>query len=328
MPNAYKILVTGVGAVIGYGIVRSLRKARPETVVIGMDIYADAVGKHWCDHFEQSPLVSAAEYPGFLRQVIQKQVVDLVIPGIEQDVDYLCREVGKEKLAGLPVRFALNNPRLIPVAADKWLTHLQLAQHGLSTIPTRIDGGFNELAGELGLPMLLKPKRSYASKGIQILRSQEDFEYWKGKLGDNFMVQKIVGNDEEEYTVGAFGLGGGKCVQPIILQRKLSREGATVKARVCDIPELDRLVRRLVELFEPVGPTNFQFRRHQGAYLLLEINPRMSSSNSLRTAFGYNEAEMCLAYYLENKQPAPPQIRPGCAVRYIEDVVAYDRADF
>ena len=326
--NAYKILVTGVGAVIGYGIVRSLRKARPETVVIGMDIYADAVGKHWCDHFEQSPLVADPKYPGFLREVIRKHGVDLVIPGIEQDVTYLAKEAAKETLRGLTARFVLNNPRLIPIADDKWLTYLQLKQHGLPIIETRIDGEFKDLAGALGLPMLLKPRRSYASKGIQVIHAQEDLDYWKARLGDNFMVQQLVGDLEEEYTVGAFGLAGGKCVQPIILQRKLSREGATAKARVRDLPELERRVRRLVELFEPIGPTNFQFRLHQGEYLLLEINPRMSSSNSLRTSFGYNEAEMCIEYYLENKQPSPPRIRSGCAVRYIEDVVVYDRSDF
>lgn len=326
--NMYKVLVTGVGAVIGYGIVRSLRKAKPETVVIGMDIYPDAVGKQWCDHFEQSPLVTAPGYSGFLQEVIRRHGVDLVIPGIEQDVSFLGRESAKGKLNGFSARFVLNNPHLIPIAGDKWLTHLRLKQNGFPTIDTRVEGEFRDLTGTLGLPMLVKPRRSYASKGIQLIETQEDFDYWKAKLGDNFLVQQFIGSLEEEYTVGVFGLGGGKFVRPIILQRKLSREGATAKARVRDLPELEQQVQRLAELFEPIGPTNFQFRLHRGEYLLLEINPRMSSSNSLRTIFGYNEAEMCLEYYLENKQPAPPQIRSGCAVRYIEDLVVYDRSDF
>jgi carbamoyl-phosphate synthase large subunit len=320
--------VTGVGAVIGYGIIRSLRASRFPTMIVGMDIYPDAVGKLWCDHFEPAPLVADPLYPDFLRDVIRRYGVELVIPGIEQDVAFLARAREQKTLPDMTARFVLNNPRLIPIADDKWLTHLQLMRHGFPTIPTRVDGRFDELAGELGLPVLLKPRRSYASKGIQLLRTQADFDYWKPRLGDNFMVQKLVGSDDEEYTVGTFGLGHGKCVQPIILQRKLSREGATAKASVRDIPELDQRVRRLVELFEPMGPTNFQFRRHEGEFLLLEINPRVSSSTSLRTAFGYNEAEMCLEYFLEQQQPSPPHIRSGCAVRYIEDVVVYDRIDF
>jgi carbamoyl-phosphate synthase large subunit len=111
----------------------------------------------------------------------------------------------------------------------------------------------------------------------------------------------------------------------LILQRKLSGEGATAKARVVSIPEIDVLVDRLAMHFKPVGPTNFQFRYHAGQFLLLEINPRVSSSTSLRMAFGYNEAQMCVEYYLEGKRPAERTIRPGRAVRYLADLVTYDR---
>jgi hypothetical protein len=61
----------------------------------------------------------------------------------------------------------------------------------------------------------------------------------------------------------------------------------------------------LARLFRPVGPTNFQFRRHNGVYLPLEISPRLSSSTSLREAFGTNDAEMCIEYFLEGRTPAP-----------------------
>ena len=50
MPD-YNILVTGVGAIIGYGIINSLNKSKYELNVIGADIYPDAVGRAWCDGF-------------------------------------------------------------------------------------------------------------------------------------------------------------------------------------------------------------------------------------------------------------------------------------
>jgi len=175
----------------------------------------------------------------------------------------------------------------------------------------------------LGLPCLAKPRRSTASKGITIIHSREDFYYWKNKLDKDFMVQEIVGDDEHEYTVGVFGLGDGSFSQSITFSRKLSREGSTVKAQTVDIPELDEEVKKLTALFKPVGPTNFQFRRHKRDYLLLEVNPRFSSSLSLRTAFGFNEPEMCIEYFVENSKPNPAVIRQGTAVRYIEDIVNY-----
>ena len=84
---------------------------------------------------------------------------------------------------------------------------------------------------------------------------------------------------------------------------------------------LENTVNKLVELLKPVGPTNFQFRYKNGKYLLLEINARFSSSNSIRTDFGYNEAKMCIDFYLNNKVPEKVVIKDGYAIRYIEDYI-------
>ena len=77
----------------------------------------------------------------------------------------------------------------------------------------------------------------------------------------------------------------------------------------------------LARAFRPVGPTNFQFRRDRssGRSFLLEVNPRLSSASSLRRAFGMNEAEMCVAHYLDGERPDFDAPRRGGAIRYIED---------
>jgi carbamoyl-phosphate synthase large subunit len=317
------ILVTGVGAIIGYGIVRSLRASRFPVRIVGMDINTDAVGQRWCDVFEEAVRADQPEYGEHVAGLIRRHFVDLVIPGIEQDVHRLTADRLMAPLAEVNARFALNTPELIRIAGDKWLTHLELEKAGFPTIRTWIDGNFHDLVKRSGCPLLMKPRRSYASKGIQRLATEADYLYWKDKLGDEFMVQEIVGDLQSEYTVGAFGLGDGSLVQQIAFQRVLSSDGSTAKATVRSIPELEMRVEELARQFRPDGPTNFQFRFHRGEYLLLEINPRISSSTSLRAAFGYNEAEMCVEYYLEGVIPQCRTLRAGSAARFIEDWVAY-----
>lgn len=319
----YTILVTGVGAIIGYGIIRSLRVSRFPVRIVGMDIYPDAVGQRWCDVFEQAVRADQEGYGEHVASLIRRHSVDLVIPGIEQDMHRLAVDHLSPPLAETYARFALNDPELIRIAADKWLTHLELVKAGFPTIGTSIDGSFHDLEKRFGCPLLMKPRRSYASKGIQRLTTGADFIYWKEKLGDEFMVQEIVGDVQSEYTVGAFGLGDGTLVQQIAFQRVLSSDGSTAKAVVRSIPELEARVEGLARRFRPVGPTNFQFRFHRGEYLLLEINPRISSSTSLRTAFGYNESEMCIEYYLEGVIPQARAVRSGSAARFIEDWITY-----
>ena len=57
------------------------------------------------------------------------------------------------------------------------------------------------------------------------------------------------------------------------------------------------------------------------------INPRISSSSSIRMNFGYNESSMAIDYFLEGKEVAQPIIKMGHAMRYIEEYIFYDSID-
>jgi carbamoyl-phosphate synthase large subunit len=316
------LLITGVGAIIGYGLVRGARKSRYPLRVVGMDTFDDAAGQHWCDEFVQAVPAASPEYLPFIRDLIQRRGITLVLPGVEYDAFRMSRE--RDAFADLQAKFVLNDAETIRIASDKWLTHCRLAEAGIPAIPTRIDGTFDELAAQLGLPFLFKPRRLSASKGIQAVSTETEFQFVLKRYPDNFLVQRIVGDDSIEYTVGVFGYGDGTYSHPLAMQRRLSREGATAKARTVVVPRLENRVSELVRLFRPMGTTNLQFRLHENEFLLLELNPRFSSSESLRTAFGINDVELCIEYYLQQRKPLPRAIRPGRAVRYIDDLVTYD----
>ena len=296
----YNVLVTGVGAIIGYGIIQSLRKSKYDVHVVGMDIYDDAYGQYLCDEFIQAIPAVAADYPFFLKNIIKEKHIDLVMFGTEQEIYRLIDE--KDVLQEEYKKLVINNREILGLASDKWKTHEFLVKNGFKAIPTYIEGEFEALSAALGTPFLLKPRKSYASKGIEKIHDAEEFDFFRKRVGEQFMVQKIVGDAEHEYTIATFGFGDGTCIKPIMLKRKLSQEGATAKAKVMYSEEAEALVYRMTELLKPVGPTNFQFRYDNGKYLLLETNPRISSSTSLRTAFGYNEAEMCVEYFVEHRQ--------------------------
>ena len=133
-----------------------------------------------------------------------------------------------------------------------------------------------------------------------------------------------MGNSEEEFTTSAFCDGQGGFYAKMTLRRKLSKDGYTDRAETFELEGVDETLSHLCGHFKPIGPTNFQFRRHNGELKLLEINPRISSSTSIRAAFGYNESAMTINHFLFNKPPAQPEIRKGKAVRYTEDYIFYD----
>lgn len=321
------VMITGGGAIIGYGLIRSLKNAKPELRILGSDIYPDAVGQMWCDAFEQAPLTASPHYLEWLFSTVEKHNVDLVIPGIEQDVHRLA-DAG-EQLAAFRCKFALNTRSLVHLSRDKWLMHEALISLGdPSRIPSYLSGDYKMLSQQLGTPFILKPRRSYASKGLVRVRCESDFAPVAHELGENLMAQPLVGSDDEEFTVAVFGDGQGRICASICLQRVLAKDGSTAKAWIRSDASLEETVTRLCAHFKPVGPTNLQFRRGEGGWKLLEINPRVSSTTSIRSAFGYNEAVMSLEYFLHGRLPTQPEIKSGFAVRFIEDCIVYDRDHF
>lgn len=315
------VVVTAVGALIGQGIIRSLRLSGLPVRVIGVDRDPNGIGPYWCDAFFAKPAIdeSSQAYLDFWTSLLVEQAVDLVLPGLELDVLFFSRN--REAFAGIGTRIVLNDPRVIELAQDKWDFGLELERLELPTIPALLGASFTECVRELGLPLLLKPRQGNGSRGIAVLRDEDDFNYWSRKSRDPFLIQKFIGSDEQEFTVGAFGFGDGTALAPIIFRRKLSVAGNTQYAEFVEHPVLAEAVTRLAAIFKPVGPTNYQFRMDGETPYLLEINPRFSSSTSLRAAFGYNEAAMAVDYYLRGDRPSAPDIRPGRGWRYYEDYV-------
>ena len=83
------IMVTGVGAVIGQGIIKSLRNSGLSLRTVGIDANPWAVGFQWVDVKYVVPMVSDSSWYDAVVDICKKEDVVLVLPGIEQDVKAL-----------------------------------------------------------------------------------------------------------------------------------------------------------------------------------------------------------------------------------------------
>lgn len=317
------VLVTGVGAIIGQGIIKSLRVGDRPVRIVGIDQNPDALGARFCDKFYPKPQnEGGAEYLAFIKGIIQGEEVDLILPGIEHDLFFF--DANRVYFSGERATVAINHHELIETARDKWKTMEFLAREGVEVIPTKISGNWSECVSYLGPPpLLLKPRQGNGSRNIVRLENERDFEYWKQKMGEECMLQRIIGTDEDEFTASVFGLENGGATKPIVFRRKLSSSGSTLSATIVDDASIENMIVRLNLLFRPLGPTNYQFRKEADNAYLLEVNPRISSATSLRAAFGFNEAWMCIDYFLYKVIPAPIKLRKGKAMRYFEDFIEY-----
>ncbi len=315
------IWVTGASSLIGYGILKSIRNTKKTYRLIGSTIHKNSIAPAFTDVCIEAPFSGSEGYLDWFIKVIKDHDVDLIIPSFEEDVNFLANHRKQIELTG--VKLVLNNLELVHLCNDKWLFFEKLSDSNCpNAIPSSLTSDFDWLTNNFGLPLLLKPRQGNASKGIVKVYDRATFEIHKAEMGKKLMVQPLIGNDNEEYTISAFGDGKGSYFTIMMLTRVLSKWGYTEKAEVFNNESIADAVKNICEIFKPIGPTNFQFRKHEGRFYLLEINPRFSSANSIRTAFGYNDALMAIEYYLEGKIPKQPKIKQGKAIRYIEDYIS------
>lgn len=315
---AVNVLVTGIGTIIGYGIINSLRQSQYDVHIVGMDMNPNAVGKHWCDEFVVAEPADSDAYVGFIKKTIDAFGIDLVLIGIEQDMNRISQE--REQLAGYIDKIVINSKSVVDLTNDKWDTYNFLKNNNFNYIESTLDDDYDRLRELFEGDFLVKPRRSYSSRGVKIIQDRLTFEYYKQLLGEQFMAQRVVGDMNHEYTAATFSYGDGSASKPIILKRHLSFEGSTLDAEVVRSEIIEESIRAITKVLKPIGPTNYQYRIENGKEYLLEINPRISSSTSIRCAFGFNEAEMAIDYYLYGKKNSPI-IRNGKAVRYISDYI-------
>lgn len=316
----YTVLVSGASGIVGYGILRSLKET--DAFLIGTTIYETSPADCFSDLVMHPPLTGDETYIPWLIDVIIKYNVDMIIPAIEADMSEWNKHRAELEATGAYVM--LNNSGLIELCLDKWRFYQCLCEHDFEY---RIDTALDISGADFGFPLILKPRCGFGSRGLIKVNSLQELKSCEDEIGDNLIVQKYVGSEQEEYTVSAFFDLNSEMKAIISMKRKLSKLGYTENAETVVIPDIVKIIEIMTGFLKPIGPTNFQFRWDKDKWRLLEINPRISSSTSIRKGFGYNDAQMCIDYFLEHKSISQPVIKQGSSVRYTEDYFFYDSAD-
>lgn len=315
------IIITGVGAVIGQGIIKSLKGKATDYRLIGIDANPFSVGFQWTDARYTVPLVNDFRWADSIIDICNRENVVLILPGIEQDVRAFMQDFEKitKSTYALPL---LNSSSALRVGLDKWELYLFDKQINVKMPLTWLmtDVNVNSLP-RFNYPILLKPRKGMAGKGIYRIKTEDDLLFWMKRLPHyEYIVQQYIGTDDEEYTVGIFGFKNGSNSEPFALKRKLNY-GSTFEAETVYDPNLNDLVSYMANKLHIVGPTNFQFRKVDNDYYLIEINPRFSSSTSIKSAFGFNEPLMAVKSFIEGKSAIRLKLKTGRCSRYLTDSI-------
>ncbi len=312
-----KVLVTGAGALLGQGIVKSLRASALKPTIVAVDPNPLSVGLIWAD---VAHLVPRANAPGYLERVeelLRRERPDALLVGTDVELAAFASQRPRlEQTYG--TRVLVSSPEVVEIADDKWQTAQFFKERELDHPDSALPGDEERLIAGRGFPLLVKPRRGARSVGVEVVRSRAELSA-AIERGGNVVIQEYVGSEETEYTAGVLCFEGR--AQASIVMRRDLRDGNTYRAYVERYPELNRTVREWAEQLQPHGPANFQFRLDRdGRPKLFEINARFSGTTPLRALAGFNEVEMALRHVLLGEPIAQPDVVPMTILRYWQEL--------
>jgi carbamoyl-phosphate synthase large subunit len=313
-----KVLVTGAGALLGQGILRSLRRSSLAPTLVAVDPSPLSAGLYWADSAHLVPMARDPAYLERIEEVLRLEKPDVVMVGTDVELMIFAEHRARIE-AEHDCIVLVSPPEVIAIADDKWLTFRFFEEHGLPRPDSALADGAVALAERVGFPLIAKPRVGARSVGVEKLTSMEQLHALLETDPEGLVFQESAGPDDQEYTAGTLTFDG-VCHAAITLRRDL-RDGNTYRAFTGHWPELDAQVRTYAEQLGGFGPVNFQFRVKEGRTRVFEINGRFSGTTPLRDHAGFPEVELCLRHLVHGEPVTQPDIEQVVILRHWSETV-------
>ena len=277
-----KVLVSGIGGDIGFGIARVLKEWGIFSRLYGIDIHSDHSGSFILDECAVAPRANENYYIPWLSNYISENQIDVFIPTSEAEISVLAL-AGIDKISGAMI--IRNKNFTIQKSLDKYKCLSYLASCG---IPVPNHG----LVGDdlpSSYPIIVKPRSGQGSKGITLIRNAEALANSRPGL----VWQSYLLPDDQEYTCPVYC--SAKTGTHVLVMRRKLVGGLTGSGVVVDNSEIEKYVRRIAESVQLEGAINIQLRLTESGPLLFEINPRLSSTVVFRDKMGFTDVRWWLS---------------------------------
>lgn len=320
MNKRINMLVLGVGGNVSQGIIKALRLGKLNYNIIGACVDSYAAGLYMADKSYISPYANNPDFINWLVSLCIKEEIDVIMSGVEEVLVELSKNtfIIKEKTNAIAIvsditkfEIALNK-----YETCKWLekNNLNFPEYAMSNNKEEVYKLFNKYKYNL----IAKPINGKGSVGIIKIKSEKDLE----KLFeiDDYVVEELIGTEDEEFTVGCYCDRNSNTLEPIVMKRNLLN-GTTIRVEIGEFNNVREEAIKIIEKFLPKGPCNIQMRIKNGKPCCFEINLRFSGTTPIRANYGYNDVELSIKdFYLLEENLYLPIIKNGIALRYYNEI--------
>lgn len=193
--NSIRLLVLAAGTRVGQNILATFNGRRDNVALIATTSVAAEPGPFGYDTVYLVPETASPDFEARLLEIVAREDIDLVVPCRDDDVLMLAKL--RERIPDLASRILSGSVAAAHAICDKAEGYAFSARHDLPFAPTLVDGGPDERAAfvrEHGFPLIVKPRRGYASLGVYLVWNERQLE--NAFTRDGTVAQKWLGDPQ------------------------------------------------------------------------------------------------------------------------------------
>jgi carbamoyl-phosphate synthase large subunit len=316
-----KVLVTAAGSPLGQSVTKALLVSSLKPNILISDSTQAAAGRHLFSDLNcyLTPGVMDPDYDEFITSKLVSEKIDLVFPLLGVEFSYFQRN--SLKFSDLGIQIVAPKSYAALRAENKFESIALVKKAGLSypqTILVNSQDDIYRFFAEGNSKGVLKPVYGASSAEIHFVNTpSEASAITQLRSPGHFVLQEFMPGPE--FTVGVHRSHNSDSAYSIAIERDL-KFGLSYSGKVIFNKKIEQYAIDVVSALGLFDSNNVQLKLVNNQPVLFEINPRLSSTTSVRAHFGFNEPEMILRDRLLNESINPPKIKQGNFSRYWEEV--------
>ncbi len=332
-----KILITSVGSLVGWALLKSLANHRDRYTIIGTNSTPESPNLYICDKLYLVPETGDGEkYGAKLSEILQSEYPRVVIPGRDAELKYLADFSTDSRFK--KIAFLATTPNLVKIFNDKYETFLFARRHKLPFAKSAFSQeDVEQLVNDFGFPLVAKPRwDGHASKDTWLVTD------WKAahqllKTGRHLFQEVIaVGTIGEQRTQvidraipwrfeiedvrHAAEMIMGHSGEVVSLSMVISDTAGALSQNMSVIEDgnMQDIVKKYATALGRQGHRgvlNLQGKRDPDkGFIPFELNARFTGSCAARTLLGYNQVLHAISHFLDDEGPWSDH-EPGSSVK-------------
>lgn len=259
-------------------LLKDFRRTMGEDIkIVVTDNSEVAPAMAFADRAYQVPLINAPSYIPMILDICKKERIQAVTTLIDPEIMLLAEH--RKEFEALGVTVLAPYEETAKLCFNKYEMYQFLTKHQINTVKTY--GTYGEFysayeAGEISLPVFVKPRTGSGSVGARKIESIELLEQVTG-ADESLIIQELMTGKDLDADVYVDTISH----KPVAMfsKRKLSTTiGGANKTISFKDDALFSFIKEILSVMQFNGPLDMDFFYQDGKYYLSEINPRFGGA--------------------------------------------------